>query len=353
MRNMDRGTDSLRLMLRTKNDWIAGPRVDYRPIPRDANAYQQPIELDRILAMCRQAFGPSASVKSIKELGMGMYNNTFRVELTNGMLAVLRVAPSPARQMRTERFIHSEWATKPFLEPALGPLIPNIFYADFTRRVANRDFLFMTHLDGVPAPIRLREYPRSTWSGYYRQLGEITSKVHGISGPGGFGPVAGPVHPRWSDALRSYFEDAAADLRTLGIESQGAQAAARIVDRHSDSFDKVVQPSLMHGDLWNPNVLVAAKADTPTITGIVDNDRTWWGDPLADWPIYQALKNPDADGFWDGYGRLQNSSEDQFRGRVYTARHKIATMIEAGRLDDPGLVDESHGELRDILSQLG
>ncbi|MGW0357175.1 hypothetical protein ACWDXV_23485 [Nocardia nova] len=43
--------------------------------------------------------------------------------------------------------------------------------------------------------------------------------------------------------------------------------------------------SISMKDSWTANLILAEHASEPTIIGIVDNDRTWWGDPEADWPI--------------------------------------------------------------------
>jgi len=45
-------------------------------------------------------------------------------------------------------------------------------------------------------------------------------------------------------------------------------------------------PNLLHGDLWTFNLLVAHSNDRPAITGVLDTDRAWWGDPMADWIMF-------------------------------------------------------------------
>jgi hypothetical protein len=85
---------------------------------------------------------------------------------------VLRVAPVPGRQFRSEReLIRNEYATVPWLA-SLAVLTPRVLAADWTHEVVGRDYLVQTFLDGLPAPEHLGSYPRSSWMGYYRADGD-------------------------------------------------------------------------------------------------------------------------------------------------------------------------------------
>ena len=46
----------------------------------------------------------------------------------------------------------------------------------------------------------------------------------------------------------------------------------------SVAFDEVTQPTLVHFDLWDGNLLV----DDERITGVIDHERAMWADPTAD-----------------------------------------------------------------------
>ena len=55
--------------------------MDFRPIERAPQAFQQPVTPDTIQAIGRRVFGSETTVVSAVELGSGMYNNTYRVAL--------------------------------------------------------------------------------------------------------------------------------------------------------------------------------------------------------------------------------------------------------------------------------
>lgn len=115
--------------------------VDFRPIDRPDDSSQEPVTAEQIFAMCRRVLGESAEVRSAIEMGWGSYNTAFRVELAAGHPVVLRIAPRPGKQMRSERhWLRSEYAAAAWLV-GLGSLVPRVLGADFTHQVIGRDYL--------------------------------------------------------------------------------------------------------------------------------------------------------------------------------------------------------------------
>ena len=171
--------------------------MEFRPAERDPDAFQQPITEDQVLAMCRRAFGDRTDPVQAVELGLGSYNNTFRVDLGgNDGTVILRVAPEPGRQSRAERsLMRNEHASVPYLAP-IAALMPRTLMIDFTHEVIGRDYLFQTLLDGVTAPDRLPDYPRPDWAPFFAQLGTLagastTSGARASAGWPGPGTPAG------------------------------------------------------------------------------------------------------------------------------------------------------------------
>ncbi len=86
--------------------------------------------------MCRRAFGSRVHVVSAVELGNGMYNSTYRVDIGADRPVILRVAPEPDHQFSSEReLMRNEYASVPYL----APLMPRVIAADFTHEVISRD----------------------------------------------------------------------------------------------------------------------------------------------------------------------------------------------------------------------
>jgi aminoglycoside phosphotransferase (APT) family kinase protein len=117
--------------------------------------------------MCRRVLSESAEIRSAVEMGWGSYNTAFRVELADGPPVVLRVAPRPDSQARSERqWLRSEYAAAAWLA-GLGSLVPRVLGADFTHQVIGRDYLVQSLLPGVPAPGKLPDYDRKLWPGFF------------------------------------------------------------------------------------------------------------------------------------------------------------------------------------------
>ncbi|GAA2581037.1 hypothetical protein GCM10010399_08500 [Dactylosporangium fulvum] len=329
--------------------------MEFQSIERAPEAFQQPIAEEDITAICRRVFGAHVQVSSAVELGAGMYNNTYRVQVSGQeQPVVLRVAPPAAKQFRSEReLMRNEYATVPWLT-SIASLMPQVVAADWSHEVIDRDYLVQTLLDGVPAPDHLGSYPRTTWPHFFRQLGEIARQVHAIRGPR-FGPVAGPGYATWAQALQASFADIAADVDSVGLDAADLRTIAALVGERSVVFDEVRVPRMLAGDLWTVNVMLDAHAAEPTITGVFDLDRTWWGDPAADWTMHMALAKPgtERDAFWDSYGPLERSAEASLRAFVYQARHIGAIRLERHRLGNAEGVAGTYDDMARVQASLG
>jgi aminoglycoside phosphotransferase (APT) family kinase protein len=328
--------------------------MEFHHIARKPDAFQRSVTADEVRAMCRRAFGDDVPVASVVELGLGTYNSTYRVEIAAETPVILRVAPEPAKQFRSEReFLRNEYATLPYLAP-LGPLVPRTLAVDFTYEIVGRDYLFQTMLDGVPAPEGLGSYPRAEWASFFRELGTITRRIHDVRGTH-FGWVSGPTFATWGAAVVAYLEDIAADLADVGVDATDVHHATEVARRERAILDEITEPRLLHGDLWTANVMVDPRADVPTVTGVLDGDRACWGDPAADWTIHRAGRRPgtERDAFWETYGSPMATPAATTRSLLYRARHVGSSRLERHRLGNLEELPETYDDLRAVLDRLG
>nr|WP_269330196.1 aminoglycoside phosphotransferase family protein [Kineosporia babensis] len=330
-----------------------GVAVDFRPVERPADAFQQSLSADEVRAVFAHVFRGDAEPTAVVELGAGLYNNVYRVTVTGQSAPlILRAAPPAERQFRSERHLmRNEFASQPWLAP-IAQFMPQVVAADWTGSVIERDWMIQTYLDGVPAPDILSTYPRDTFPGYFRQMGAITRSVHDVRGDH-FGPVAGPAYGSWSDALLASFDSIAFDLDTAGLDSADLQKVMAIASDARPTLDEITEPMLLTGDLWTINCLLASGAPEPTITGVLDFDRTWFGDPAADWTIRMAkAKQDERQAFWETYGQTSETPEARWRELVYEARHLGGIRLERLRLGKDDLVADSYPAMEAILNQL-
>ncbi|MFB8441228.1 phosphotransferase family protein [Streptomyces niveus] len=327
--------------------------MDFQPVERALEAFQQSLTAQEIGKVCRRAFGDAATPVSAVELGTGMYNNVYRVSLAGRSVPViLRVAPPETRQYGSERHLmRNEYASQPWLS-VIASLMPQVLAADWSHQVIARDWTIQTHLDGIPAPEHLSTYPRTAWPAFFKQMGAIARSVHDVRGPH-FGSVSGPGHQAWSGAVIASLEEIAADLDGAGLDAADVRKVAAVAAHERAVLDEVTEPRLLTGDLWTVNALMDPTAPEPVITGVLDFDRCLFGDPAADWTIRMAnAKDDERTAFWESYGEPDRSATALWRARVYEARHLGAIRLERHRLAKPDAVEESYGAMAEVLAGL-
>ncbi|WP_432159019.1 phosphotransferase family protein [Streptomyces sp. bgisy153] len=326
--------------------------MDFRTITREPHAFQQPVTAEEIQAIGRRVYGDAARITSAEELGGGMYNTTYRLTVA-GMdrPVVLRIAPAAERQFASEHeLMRNEYATVPHLAP-VADLIPRVLFADWSHEITGRDWMVQSHLDGTPAPKCLGNYPRTLWPDFFAQLGTVTKDIHAVRGLH-FGPVAGPGYPTWSEAVLASLHAIAEDISRVGLDAADVRKVADIAAEQRNVLDEITEPRLLTGDLWTVNTVLAA-APTPVISGVLDLDRTLWGDPAADWTIRMAsAKTDERTAFWGTYGSLESSAAGAWRALVYEARHLGAIRLERLRLNNLDGARDTVTSMAAVLAQL-
>jgi aminoglycoside phosphotransferase (APT) family kinase protein len=326
--------------------------VEFRSISRESSAFQQPVSPADIQEICGRAFGAGVQVTSAVELGGGMYNTTYRI-IAEGLPepVILRIAPAPEQQFVSEReLMRNEYVTVPYLS-TVASLVPRVLFADWSQEIIGRDWIVQSHLTGAPAPERLGAYDRALWPGFFAQLGEITSRVHSVRGPH-FGPVAGPRFPTWSAAVLASLHAIADDLSASGLDAADVRKVADLAAEQRGVLDAISEPRLLTGDLWTVNTMLSTAAPEPVITGVLDLDRTLFGDPAADWTIRMAsAKQDERTAFWETYGPRDTSPTAAWRSLVYEARHVGAIRLERYRLGRDSVRD-TYDSMAAVLAQL-
>jgi aminoglycoside phosphotransferase (APT) family kinase protein len=124
-----------------------------------------------------------------------------------------------------------------------------------------------------------------------RALGALMADLHRVTAPA-FGYPAEESGMRaddWRTAFTTMVEGLLADAARTGTPVPAARIRAA-VRAHGAALDAVVSPVVVHTDLWPANVFLD---DHETIVGLIDTERTVWGDPLLD------LVGADQLGLWD------------------------------------------------------
>ncbi|WBQ07171.1 phosphotransferase family protein [Kribbella sp. CA-293567] len=221
----------------------------------------------------------------ITELTEGTFNTVYRI----GADLVLKVSPDPAAPVLTyeKDLIRTEAL---FYEAARGKApVPEVVHS-------GDDHLLMTALPGTT----MQAVTGAERAVLRRELGGIVSTLHEVTGPGFGYPQKGLV-PTWSAAFLSMIDDVLADASRFGVKlPRPPEQLRQLVLERFDLLDAVRTPRLIHFDLWDGNILV----EDGRITGLVDGERAFWGDPVAEFVSLTLFSTSvDAD-LLAGYGAL-------------------------------------------------
>jgi aminoglycoside phosphotransferase (APT) family kinase protein len=241
-------------------------------------------------------------LRSYEELTGGTFNSAYRLQLADGTVLVLKVAPDPAAPvmsyerglMRTEeRFYRAAQGRVP---------VPTVVHADYGRDVLGGDWLLMTLCPGQnwhTADGRIGAAQRARLRG---ELGGLAARLHQVTGPGFGYPQVG-LAADWRSAFTAMMEAVLADAdRFAAPLPVPTELIAGLVHAQAHLLDDVGTPVLVHFDLWPGNILIDASEAGPVIGGLVDGERAFWGDPLAEMVSVALFGDIESDaGFLQGY----------------------------------------------------
>jgi aminoglycoside phosphotransferase (APT) family kinase protein len=253
----------------------------------------------------------------LEPIRTGKHNRSYICHTDQGD-AVLRIAPPQVGMIFYERDMMAQ-------EPALHALlraettvpVAEIYAYDDSRALIDRSYMLMERLPGcalsdmspVPPPFYARVLAQVGQA--LRQMHALTADTYGYIGE--HHPMA--PQPTWWSAFRFMWNALLDDvLRAGGYTAQEANVLRDLLDAYRTCFDRPVQASLLHMDVWSQNILVDQAG---TVTGLVDLDRALWGDPEIEYAVldYCGISEP---AFWRGYGAARDGSgEAQTRQRFY------------------------------------
>jgi aminoglycoside phosphotransferase (APT) family kinase protein len=249
---------------------------------------------------------PPDRLAHLRPLDGGTYNTVEELRLTDGSRYVLKVAPDTPGLRYESQLLVSE--------------------AEFYRRAAEADVpaprLISVGGDTTARHLLMTACPGEGWDGSLTdrqqavlraELGRQVARLHRVTGPGFGYPsgALGPLAPDWRTAFAAMLDAILDDARRYGARlPRTADEVARTVRTAYPALDEATVPSLVHFDLWPGNILVDRSAGEPRIGGLIDGERMFWGDPLADFVSLALLGDIKKDeAFLDGYREAGGRAE--------------------------------------------
>lgn len=267
--------------------------------------------LERVV---REVWGVDDAVTSVRELADGMFNAAYAVSFAAHAPVVVKVAPSRGVPVLTyERDLMRTEID--FYRRAQGVVpVPGVLGADLGHGLLDRDVVVMTHLRGVPLESIRRDLPPEDHAQVQRELGAVVARLGRITGDR-FGydrPAGNLAADTWSGALALMVDAILADAERFGVAlPPAAHRVSGLVRAGAPLLDEVRTPVLTHFDLWEGNVFVVAGDDGHGVEAIVDGERAFWGDPLAELVSTALFRDPrEATHFRAGFSQAAGSELD-------------------------------------------
>lgn len=263
----------------------------------------------------------------VRPLTGGTYNTVEELLLGDGSRYVLKVPPAEdVPGMRHERELLVAEAEFYRGAATVGVAAPRVVAA--TARE-----LLMTACPGEAWDESLSEAEQQALR---RELGRQMARLHRVGGPGFGYPsgALGPLAADWRTAFTGMLDAVLDDARRYRPWlPRSVEETAGTLRGACFSLDDVTVPSLVHFDLWPGNILVDRSTGTPRIGGLIDGERMFWGDPVADFVSPALLGDIEKDpAFLGGYreagGLVEFDGPTRLRLALYRAYLYLIMLTE-------------------------
>ena len=273
------------------------------------------------------------------ELGDGWFNTAFRAITDEGRRAVVKIAPRPG--VPVLRYEHGILGTEAMFYHQVSTLqdvpMPELLHE-------GPGFLVVSELEGIPWSKATGRFTPEVRSSLLREVGRIAARIHAMPcAVGRFGCPASEAQlssSHWRTAftamVEAILEDAERWDSPLGITPTEVRS---MIARGSSALDEVSKPSLVHFDLWPGNIFVRSNLQTDgrswKVTGLIDHERAFWGDPVAEMVSLEICGgiDPDSDlvaGYLEAGGQFDFTPSMHHRLALYRLYFGLILVVECG-----------------------
>ena len=297
-------------------------------------------------------FGDKTEVSVIKELTDGYFNNSYMIEFSNSEKVVLKVAPQDALQVLTyeKNLMHTEVTVLKELSK-IGIPVPKILFYDDTRLLIDGEYFFMTFLPGVPMnhlkdkiPPKQYENISQRLGQYAREISKVTSSYFGFIGD------KERQFQSWYSCYKRMIMDLIDDANHIQLPLPfSKKEALDLINRYKTELDSVLNPALVHKDLWEGNIFL--DENSFEITGIIDCERALYAEPLMESVCGFLDEN---EKFMSHFYGIKLDRHEQTRIRLYKFYLYLLMFVEVPyrQYDDEGFKKWVGNRLENIVSEL-
>jgi aminoglycoside phosphotransferase (APT) family kinase protein len=314
---------------------------------REDDRLQKPVTKEQLSRICETAFSGSV-VTEVRELAGGFFNNTYLV-YADGERFILRISPHSSVHMSLyERaLMRREYNIQPYFMP-LGDCFPKTVFADFTHGICERDYVVQTFVEGTNWEEIKDTLTQKENDGIWYEVGTIAKQICSITSEGFGPPPPAAQFETWGGYLMAYLTGLQRDMKEMGYTYSQVDGFLDLFGNHMELLNTIKTPRLVHGDLWEKNILISQKDGNWRVTGILDSERAYWGDEISEW-IHTFIRVSPS--YWEGYGELFEPENREIRRLLYRGLDHVMAATEC-RLRDEKDPKWAMNNLEEIIKEL-
>ncbi len=241
---------------------------------------------EQIRNLAKVNFGDSCRVGNITELKGGMFNSAYLIERVDEKDSiVLKVSLKPGTKTLTYEKdpMPTEVAVFKMIEERTAIPTPRILAYDFSKKQIPGNYFFMTVLEGVAMSKVQKKMSKENLVELKKELAGCLAQLHHIKGEyfGYFTEDESRQFKTWKDAFLNMMSMILEDGKKNGTKLP-YDRYEKVLKEKSGYLEGVKEPSLVDYDLWAGNVFVKQQGENYVLEGIIDFERAFWGDPMAD-----------------------------------------------------------------------
>ena len=285
---------------------------------------------NQIRTLARKHFGEDCEVREITELKGGQFNAAYSMRRVKEQdKIVLKVGVIPGTPLLTyERDVMpTEVFCLRMLKEKTDIPVPEIYACDFSKREIKSNYFFMSAMEGITLSKAAGKMDKKNLEEIRAQMAKYMVQMHRIKGSyfGYFTEDAKKQYGTWREAFSGMVEQILADAKEHHTKLP-YDRIRETLRKNAYLLDLCREPALVDFDCHDGNVFVREQGDKYVIEGILDLERAYWGDGLADFPgafvfTDDIRKEP---AFLNSY--LKESSEIKEYGETEIRRYLLYRM---------------------------
>jgi len=303
-----------------------------------APSSDRPLSVPHDLAAMLAAAGlDPARTAGCEPLAGGTYNTLHRVVLDDGSRLILKQPPTPGGPHLTYEadLLRNEVEYYRAAGRHTAGSVPEVLYCDPDGSAAHGGFLLMSECPGQTWAAAAAGLTAPERGRLRRQLGSRLAELHTVTGSFfGYPSAAVPTAGSWREAFTAMLAAVLADADRFGCGLPVPVDRVRsLIDAAAPALDQVSVPALVHFDLWEGNILLTGPAGERRLGALVDGERMFWGDPLAELVSLNLFGAPEDDpellaGYRAAGGPADLDQQARLRVALYRCYLYLIMLVE-------------------------